>query len=228
MKTLLIVILLALPMGLMAQKIDAEKEEWKASFRKSDEIPQGIVVANKEKKEPKFNTSIGLGNGYKVGDRVLGRYHFDNSPALSIRLGYSPYKYIEFQGEYFNAKNFYRNRPLLPLEQHQRYYNYGLNLKFKAPIIIKGVAFSPYFIFGTGKAMEIYEGVGAGVKFKYSGSGKYRKTGGGIEVGLKKNLFIFSEYAYYKIGLIVLDVGPYQIKDRMYYSTVIGGIGLRI
>lgn len=174
---------------------------------------------------PKFNVSIGAGNGYKLGDKVWGRYPFDNSPTPSIRLGYSPCKYVELQGEYSNA-NFYRKSWWG--EQYLRFNNYGLNLKFKAPLNIKGVVFSPYFIVGTGKTKEVYEGIDTGMKFKYSGFGKYTKIGGGAEINIYKNIMLFSEFNYWKMGSIKLNLGNgIEIENYPYFSSVIGGIGLR-
>lgn len=225
MKTLLIVILLALPAGLIAQTTVTKKEEWKTSFRKPDGIPQKPVVADKGKKEPKFSVLIGVGNGYKLGDREQGRFHYDTSLPLSIQFGYSPCKYVELQAEYLNT-NFYSKRSWG--KSYNRFNNYGLNLKLKAPISIKKMVFLPYFVVGTGKSKHIYDGVHNAIgSFKYSGSGKYAKIGGGAEVGVYRNVILFSEFNYWKIGLINFDAGNgIIVENRMYFSTVTGGIGL--
>ncbi|GEM_PF-4915754 len=193
-------------------------------------VPRGTFEPEATpKKMPKFSVAVGLGNGYKLGDREQGRYHYDSSLPLSIQFGYSPCKYVELQGEYLNT-NFYRKRSWG--EQNHRFNNYGLNLKFRTPLNIKGVAFSPYFVIGTGKSKGAYEGIDTGTKFKYSGSGKYTKIGGGAEVKIYKNMMLFSEFNYWKIGNITthnvfdkLDSNEYL--ERNYFSSVSGGIGLQ-
>ncbi len=190
-------------------------------------VSEDVVIYTGEKLErPKLSIALGLGNGYKLGDQKDGRYHYDNSSVISLQFGYLPSKYLEVQGEYSRVGNFYRKRSWG--EQNQRFNSYGLNLKLKRPLMFDSIKLFPYIVVGMGKNRMTYCGIDTGKNFSYSGFGNYRKIGVGAEVDLNRDFFLFSEYNYYKMGLITFRLkSGKEVKNFPYYSVVFSGIGIK-
>jgi opacity protein-like surface antigen len=202
-------------------------------------VPKGTFEP--EPTEPKFSVSIGLGNAYKLGVEFEGEkmgLGMNNSPAFTARFGYSLNKYVEVQGEYSKATNFensYKEEDNIGFKydwKNQHVFStYIANLKLTIPLTIDKVIFSPYIFGGLGRAT--FKSVN-GLKEYHNGtkimdttdterySGNCLKTGAGVDLKVYKNLFLFSEYSFQKINLRIDGQ-----KITLYYSQMIGGIGLK-
>ncbi|MBU4348094.1 porin family protein [Patescibacteria group bacterium] len=198
---------------------DTNKVEIKNLITSTDTLgTEQIVISN-----PKFSVSIGLGNGYNIKEKDFGKLGYDNSPVSSIRVGYSPWKYIEIEGESSKASSFTDNRENASwiVENKFSITTLTLNLKIGLPIRIGKVSFEPYITKGVGTAKSKYVH-----RFKgwyerndsYSSSKKCSKIGGGIEVKLYKDLFLFYEITHWKWKINVDE------KDYLFThsATLIG------
>lgn len=195
--------------------------------------------------EKKFSARIGYGNAYKLGakidgEKMEGGFGLNNSPALTVKLGYSLSKYVEIQGDVSRATNFGNS------EKWSDSYGYGYtsewsnqviisaytaNLKLTIPILLTDkTTFSPYIFGGLGRATykAIYKGKESydGIQNYYAETTRYSgnslKVGGGVDIKVYKNISLFSEYNYQEIRFMIDD-----IKITVYHSQVVGGIGLK-
>jgi Outer membrane protein beta-barrel domain len=157
----------------------------------------------------KFNISIGIGNSYNVRDKrknkEIRKLDYKNSPAFSTRVGYSPWKYIEIEGEYSKINNFVETKYVpvgadcWKLERKLNMTSLTLNLKIGVPLKTKDVFWKPYYVIGIGTTKSKKElsfgwiGKDYEKKGSYSSSEKCLKIGLGIEIKLYKNLFLFFE-----------------------------------
>ncbi|MBU4348666.1 porin family protein [Patescibacteria group bacterium] len=193
-----------------------------------------IVKQNKLKK---FNVSAGLGWGYGLGIKKIGKIEkINDGPTFTIRTGYSLNKYFELQGEYSRADNFKRHYRYSSYDNSYVKHNdqflfsaYTTSLKLIIPLKIK---IAPYVFGGIGRATfkfidntKRYDKNGIliyGNTEKMSKMGTCMKIGGGIQTEIGKKTFFFMESNYQEIKLKIEDE-----KITFYYYQIIGGIGLK-
>ncbi len=182
-------------------------------------------------KEPRFSASIGIGPGYHIGFENVGRIKaYDNAFSFSTRLGYSPLKYLEIQGEYSKTGIFKRHRPEYKQTISFTFYTFTVNLKAGIPVEVKGHKFYPYLVGGYGRAVLYYEnvdtmsGVVSWVPKKYY-TNYCSKIGFGIETQISDQIFLFSEVNNWKM----LKWNPYYSVDRLdiTYSQALVGATLK-
>lgn len=191
--------------------------------------------------EKKFSVTIGAGNAYGLGIKIgrqRAKLGLDNSPALTARLGYSLCKYVKLWGDYSRTIGFENHKEYIYPERRDMYNEqhifsaYTAGIKLTVPITTEEIVFAPYIFGGIGKATfksiysgKVYNSYGELIyrwTDKVSNPGIYYKVGGGIDVGVYKNLFLFSEYSYQKMKIEVEN-----LKITFYYSQMMGGIGLK-
>lgn len=204
-------------------------------------------------KEPKFSISIGLGSGYNFGIKEKGSRRslqgYRDNHSFSGRVGYSPWKYVEVQGEYSKNSGFQTQRRYNTYAMYNIYpaqnitfafTTFTVNLKVKVPISvkdvssIKDVSFSPYVIGGIGRVNTRYVNdyqvlVNNELRYeqnwKYLGSGKAFKLGGGVDVKLYKNLYALLEYNYWEV--VYKQKGFDGRRHAYYYYQTMGGMTLK-
>jgi opacity protein-like surface antigen len=185
-----------------------------------------------------FRISAGGGLALNLGTEENGKSEdVANSNVFTARLGYSPWKYIEFQAESSQQLSGFKKDLSLPGQTKSemiRFIACTANLKILLPLKIKNFSFSPYAVGGVGSvyfAQNIALGKIDATKqqineynsiFCY---GTCFKMGAGIDMFLSKNLFLFSEFSYWKNDLEIKFSDKTSIQLHPYYSTAVLGIG---
>jgi len=197
------------------------------------------AIAGESQKEPKWSIEIGGGKASGLDMETSNANKLSNSSVFTVRAGYSPMKYIEIQGEYSNIPGFENQEENLVSGDYKQTQAYGfktytINLKLMFPI--EKIGITPYIVGGIGRSnmqydwhKELYFISGALRSVQdtnLSGSGTCYKIGGGVDVKIIKDLFLFAEMSHWKTK-ITFDYKGKSITDTFRYSILIGGLGIK-
>jgi|GEM_PF-3019022 len=185
-------------------------------------------------KEPGFSASVGIGPNYGFGDKEHGRISAFKSQSAprSLRIGYSPIKHLEIQGEYSTGSSFKAVVHDVIIEKVTDIFSFTaitMNVKVGAPITIKDMKFHPYVVLGAGKAKITYSGKldwpSLGLYYPAdtdTSSGQCFKSGVGTEIRISEHAFAFSELSNWRVKW----KEPYG-KATWVYSQAIFGLGTK-
>ncbi len=194
-----------------------------------------------EVETPRFSVSVGFGSAFGVNDKAHRSYKMSNSPLTSIKVGYLLLEKeiacqkigVEVQGEYSSINSFSRFYQYSDLKKESflNFTNKMVNFKIFFPIKVKKVSLSPFLIFGTGRVKGEDSGnyffyyeeklIGT-IPWKLTDNGIGYGLGGGIDLVINKNIFLFFEYKDIKTKRIELIK-----KSNPRYSSKAFGLGFR-
>lgn len=212
------------------------------------------INAEEKKAEPKFSIEVGGGKAFAPwsSGEEISLSGYKSSSMISAKIGYAIWRNLEVQTEYnylgfekkdisiYGADNVYKSK------RDRVFTTLTANVKYSLPMNAMGISISPYIIGGIGIAMLNNRGsmtqdgtstlVFYRLKWRTIGAGRCWKMGGGTNIKLYKNLYLFSEYNYWKMKVRWKNqwsdtAGGTFTSDRgstsFAYSTISGGIGLK-
>jgi hypothetical protein len=186
-------------------------------------------------KEPKFSASVGIGINYGFGDEKHGRIDSIKSISAprSLKIGYSPIKYLEIQSEYSAGSSFKGVTSLPPIIERITdvfsFTAFTMNIKAGVPVTIKDINFYPYIVLGAGRANMTFsdkldwpsQGLYYSADIDKS-SGSCFKSGIGAEVKISKSAFAFSELSRWEVKW----KRPWG-EATWIYSQALFGLGIK-
>jgi len=224
---------------------------WLPALQVGAEEVSAKPLASRESKLMKlldgWNVELGGGRAFHPGTAETGQMEgWSNSSVFTARVGYTPKLtkgYLEVQGEYADFMGYdsaTRDHNTWGFTDKNRSLGittWSLNLKLKAPLKVKQVMLTPYIVTGVGRAHVTMSSHAKAIgnagnviqeeEATASGSGNCVKIGGGMDVNLYKNVYLWSEFTLSKIGVVAMEGAGDTFNMSPYTSTAVGGLGLR-
>ena len=231
------VLMFVLPL-IFTLKVNAQAVSDNSSKAEINKLFDTVPLENMDKhgvsvKKLGLSASAGIGLNYGFGEKKAGKLSYYKSKAIptSLRLGYSPIKYLEVQGEYSSGSTFRAHGHSAAVEEATMIFNFTAftaNLKVGAPMVMNEINFYPYIIIGAGKVkIDNYSelnwpSLGLYGHTSETSSRPCFKSGVGVEIKLGEHTFAFSEANNWRVKW----KNPYNKKTWMY-SQILLGLGVK-